>query len=455
MDSSSATESAFEQAKKYGEDLAKLYALEKVKRVNLQISNQKLQAIFSTTPDGLAVLDQELNIEEANPAFWSLVEQPPSQNAIPLVHILPYPELVDQLTNLSSPTQAVPQIEIDLPLTHTLWRSLLINAVPLSAGDKRGWVLSVHDLTERKRLENLKSEFINIAAHELRTPLAAILGFSQVLKESLEEKNYDISLHLIQTILKSSNRLKDIIDELIEFADIRYQTESPQATDSFDLIAVIQEVVQANLRSAQEKKLTIETTFNSKTLQLNGNRNIIKEALRHLIENAIIFNKPQGKIFIRATENGDAATVEIEDTGIGIAQKELDKIFDKFYQVEEHLTRSVGGLGLGLAIAQRGIQLHGGDITVTSKLNEGSCFTITLLKSSQVSSTDFDSGLKDAYEQTLAYGRDLAKAVTAERTMAQKLEKYQAARRQLLQALEDNLPIETIQTIVDQMEASE
>lgn len=448
MELSSASESAFEQAKKYGEDLVKLYAIEKAKRVNLQISNQKLQAVFSTTPDGLAVLDVNLNIEEANPAFWALVEKDAPETSIPIAEVLPFVALLESL-HQNSPIQ----VEIDVPLTQTLWRSLLINAVPLAAGEKHGWLLSAHDLTERKRLENLKSEFINIAAHELRTPLAAVLGFSQVLKETLPDQE-GLSAHLIDTILNSSNRLKFIIDELIEFADIRYQTEAPQTSGTFDIAETIRTVLDAAHRTADEKGITLSTDFAAGSISMSGNQNILQEALRHIIENAIIFNKPNGLVTVRLVDDEDTVVIKIEDSGIGIAQKEIGKIFDKFYQVEEHLTRSVGGLGLGLAIAARGIHLHDGEISVQSTLNRGSCFTIVLPKIAPATGTlDPESGLRDAYEQTLEYGKDLAKAVAAERKQSLQLREYQRLGRLLQEAFENEVSPDTLKTLVNELTA--
>ncbi len=444
-------ESAFAQAKKYGEDLAKLYALEKAKRVNLQISNQKLQAVFSTTPDGLAVLNKVLHIEEANPAFWAMIEKPATDKATPLLNVLPYPDLINRLQTPRTQTKSAIHFEVDLQISNTVFKTLLVNAVPLSAGGNRtGWVLSLHDLTEQKRLESLKNEFINIAAHELRTPLAAILGFSQVLKENLspEAESADLTNHLVDTILNSSNRLKSIIDELIEFADIRYQTESPQNTETFNLITVIQQALDELGRKALEKAINLETHFTRDPVNLSGDSTIVREAMKHIFENAILFNKKGGKVVIRVTENEEAAIVEVEDTGIGIPQTEISKIFDKFYQVEEHLTRSVGGLGLGLAIAQRGINLHGGTISVQSRLNEGTRFSIILPKTTTAPAIDYDAGLKDSYEQTLAYGKDLARAVAAERTMARKLKKYEQFQQDLLNALRHNPSLAEIKAIV-------
>lgn len=440
----------FVQAKKYGEDLVKLFAIEKAKRIKLEINNQKLQAIFSTNPDGLIVLDEALNIEEANPAFWSLIEQQNPGTTISIRQALPHPRLLAALENTPATGQTSCKIELEVQISDRVTRNLLINAVPLAASDQRGWVLSINDLTERKRLESLKSEFINIAAHELRTPLAAILGFSQVLRENMQEEETDeLSIHLVDTILSSSNRLKDIIDELIEFADIRYQNDSKGNT-TFNLITVVEQNIAQAQSPAFKKKLSIETTFSSPQIDVTGNPDIIKEVLKHLTENAIQFNKPGGKIFFRVTEIDDQIQIEVEDTGIGIPQTEISKIFDKFYQVEEHLTRSIGGLGLGLAIAQRGIQLYGGKITVTSKLNEGSCFTITFPRNSASLSMN-NEGIRDAYQQTLVYGRDLAKAVSAEKTLSVKVKKYEQLSRSLRAALNNNAPLEEVNALLDQI----
>lgn len=451
---SSQESSDFVQAKKYGEDLVKLFAIEKAKRIKLEISNQKLQAIFSTNPDGLIVLDEALNIEEANPAFWSLIERQNPGATVPLKQVLSHPRLLATLEGDSAAGQTSRKIEAEVQISDRVTRNLLINAVPLAASDQRGWVLSISDLTERKRLESLKSEFINIAAHELRTPLAAILGFSQVLRENMQEENSDeLSIHLVDTILSSSNRLKDIIDELIEFADIRYQNDGKGNT-VFNLVTLVEQNIVQIEALAFKKKLTIETAFSSPQIEITGNPDIIKEVLKHLTENAVQFNKPGGKIFFRVLEIDNQIQIDIEDTGIGIPQTEIHKIFDKFYQVEEHLTRSVGGLGLGLAIAQRGIQLYGGKISVTSKLNEGSCFTITFPKTSTALSMNSE-GIRDSYQQTLVYGRDLAKAVSAEKTLSVKVKKYEQLYRALRAAINAGAPTEEITALLDQIPAED
>ena len=447
-DPASDPESAFEQAKKYGEDLARLYAIEKARRVKLQISNQKLQAIFQATPDGLAVLDDALNVEEANPAFWALIERDAPSGKVSLQSILPQPALLAALQAPPPPERSHHTIEISLPLTETITRTLQFDAAPLAAGDQRGWLLLVHDLTERKRLEAMKNEFINIAAHELRTPLASILGFSHVLKETLAERGDELTNHLLGTILEAGDRLKGIVDELIEFASVREQSNSGQST-TFNLVSLIQETLQLITHRAIKHTLTIETHFSQPEIPVTANHSILREVLNRLLENAVTFNEPGGKIIVRAEARNDHVVVEVEDTGIGIPQKEQEKIFDKFYQVEEHLTRSVGGLGLGLAIARRGVELHGGTLTVASQLNKGSRFTITLPKTYHPSTPmENEKNLREAYQQSIAYGRDLARAIAAERKATLRLQTLEAMRQEILAALERGASLEEIESIV-------
>jgi DNA topoisomerase VI subunit B len=177
-----------------------------------------------------------------------------------------------------------------------------------------------------------------------------------------------------------------------------------------------------------------------------GDQLILSEAIYHLVENAVKFNKPSGQITVRvrfvlsglksSLKNGqNAVLIEIEDTGIGIPQTELDKIFNKFYQVEEHLIRTVGGLGLGLTIARRGTQRHGGQLSATSQLGQGSTFRIILPMITQSSDVSIDKRPDLAYQQMLVYAKDMAHAVIAQRKLSNKIQRIQTLSTMLTQEL--------------------
>lgn len=429
---------AYAQAMKYGQDLARIYALEKSKRQELEIANQKLNAIFKTAPNGLAVLDEHMQVTEANPQFEALLENQDNCLGQHLGQLLPDAELAQILE--SAGQEDAPFAGIEVSLTRPSDRTLQVTGAPLSAGRQRGWVVSLHDLSERKRLEGLKEEFIDIAAHELRTPLAIILGFASVLSENVDGAADPVTAAPIEAIVRAANRLKMIVDELVEFASARNRSRSDTELKAnfFDLWELVQHLLGTLDFQANQQGVQIVTQPPREQLMITGDRVIIAQAIEHLLENAIKYNHRGGSVSVHGSQTDDQTVLEIVDTGIGISSTELDNIFDMFYQVEEHMTRGQGGLGMGLAIAKRGIELHGGEITVQSVLGQGSRFAVTLPPAGTQISISSKDRLDTAHKQTLAYGRDLARAFTAQRNMARQLQNVSNWGQQMLDCLEQS-----------------
>lgn len=425
----SETQQAYAQARAYGKDLARLYAIEKERRKELETTSQKLRAIFDNVPTGLAVVDNDLTILEANLRFLALFEQTADCIGQSLAALLPIKSLQTTVQSIKTGSERLDSVEIEI--TQPVQRALLIKLSPLS--DNQGWVLVFHDLTEQKRLEGLKNEFINIAAHELRTPLAGVMGFVSVLREDIKDTDNAGAMEIIELILQSTDRLKAIIDELVDFATTQRVTEESLHISDIDLGRLFSKSFKILQSQIKAKGITYQVELPNQPLIIRGDQRILSEAFYHLLENAIKFNKPQGKITVRAylpsasdptiETKVETVIIEIKDTGIGIPQTELTKIFDKFYQVEEHLVRAIGGLGLGLTIAQRGLQRHGGQLSVTSQLGQGSIFRVTLPTVAQLSSVSIDNRLDVAYQQMLVYARDMAHAVASRRKLGKKMEK--------------------------------
>jgi signal transduction histidine kinase len=419
---------AYAQAQAYGRDLARLYTLEKERRKELEVTSQKLQAIFDTVPIGLAVVDNNLTIVEANPRFLALFEEKIECIGQPLSMLLPIETLLKSIKSLESGMDKSAGVEIEV--IKPVLRTLSINLSPL--GNGHDWVLVFHDLTERQRLEGLKNEFVNIAAHELRTPLAGVMGFVSVLKEDVKDTDNPMALEIMDLILQSTDRLKGIIDELVDFAASQRGSGDSLNITEVDLIQIFHQTIQV-LQPQIEAKNIIYQLETPQPLLIRGDQLILTEIIYHLIENAVKFNKPNGKITIRVYGLQSATLpiekleqqgiiIEIEDTGIGIPQTELDKIFDKFYQVEEHLVRAVGGLGLGLTIARRGVQGHGGQLWVTSQLGQGSIFRVMLPAISEPSNISIDNRLDVIHQQMLVYAQDTARAIASQRKLRKKME---------------------------------
>jgi signal transduction histidine kinase len=241
-----------------------------------------------------------------------------------------------------------------------------------------------------------------------------------------------MALEIMDLILQSTDRLKGIIDELVDFAASQRGSGDSLNITEVDLIQIFHQTIQV-LQPQIEAKNIIYQLETPQPLLIRGDQLILTEIIYHLIENAVKFNKPNGKITIRVHGLQSATLpiekleqqgiiIEIEDTGIGIPQTELDKIFDKFYQVEEHLVRAVGGLGLGLTIARRGVQGHGGQLWVTSQLGQGSIFRVMLPAISEPSNISIDNRLDVIHQQMLVYAQDTARAIASQRKLRKKME---------------------------------
>ncbi len=223
-------------------------------------------------------------------------------------------------------------------------------------------------------VDQIKSDFIAIASHELRTPLGLILGYAAMLREDL--KNPD-TMQQLDVVMSSALRLRDLIDDMVNVQHIE-EGRAKLVLAEFVLQEVVQEVVEAvsELYTAKEQEVLVNLP--PQPLSLRADREKITLVLNNLLTNAIKFTDARGRIMVSAERKNGDVQVHVADTGIGIPTREVERIFDRFYQVEPHLTRTYGGLGLGLAIAKGMVELHGGKIWVESVEGLGSRFSFSV-----------------------------------------------------------------------------
>jgi signal transduction histidine kinase len=366
------------QAVLYGRDLQRIYQAEKARRETLEAISRRMQAVFDSMTGGLLLIGDDLRIMDANPAFCALIER--EVNAIvgqPILAVLPASDLGSLLEEAASEERSTANGEIEL--TEPLPRTLLATISRVEAGKNKGWVVVLNDITAWKRMENLKTEFIGIASHELRTPLAIIMGYVSILAEELADRLNATEQEFLTSIVGSGERLSRIVDELVQFAEAE-GGEARFTELEIDLGEIAHEATSALEAKIREKGIEVREELPPQRAKVQGDRKMLLAVLRHLLENAVNFSQPEGKITVVIGEKDDFYQVDVKDTGAGIPQVELPRIFDKFYQVEEHMTRRLGGLGLGLSIAKRAVELHGGEIWAESVLDQGSTFSFTLPK---------------------------------------------------------------------------
>lgn len=227
---------------------------------------------------------------------------------------------------------------------------------------------------ELMRLDRMKSDFIAIASHELRTPLGLILGHATFLKEVVPQAHQE----QMEVIIRSSMRLKSIIEDLSTIAH-KDEGQSRIRREPFSIVKLIIDLASRFQEAAKEKNIELGYDVpESDPLIVEADRDKIDVALGNLIRNALTFTDAGGQVGIKAEGEGGYVKVFVVDTGIGIPAGEIERIFDRFYQVESHLTRRHGGMGLGLSIAKSMIEMHNGQIWVESKEATGSLFSFTL-----------------------------------------------------------------------------
>jgi two-component system phosphate regulon sensor histidine kinase PhoR len=227
---------------------------------------------------------------------------------------------------------------------------------------------------ELRTLDHMKSEFINIAAHELRTPLAILMGHAELLLSDVEDAE---TRERMQIIVRNAVRLRGLIDALLDMRHLQ-RGEAPFQIEAFDMRDLIEDALQDFVPTARSKALDVSVVVPPDLPTVESDREKVLCALTNLVDNAIRFTPREGKIGVDVVANEGTVEVSVWDTGVGIAEEEFERIFQPFYQIEESLTREHEGLGLGLAIAKGMIERCGGQIWVESTPGKGSRFLFTL-----------------------------------------------------------------------------
>ena len=226
---------------------------------------------------------------------------------------------------------------------------------------------------ELAELERLKTDFIAITSHELRTPLGLILGHATFLRETAG-KEYAEQLDMI---IRNATRLKEIVENLSDVEN--YQTGSARVRSrQVSLARIAQDVILTFQEEARSRNITLNGELGNSPYFFDADGLKISIALSNLVKNALQFTDTNGCVTVKVEEDSGYMKVAVHDNGIGIPPRDLPRVFERFFQVESHLTRRYGGMGLGLAVAKAMVELHGGRIWAESEVGKGSTFTFLL-----------------------------------------------------------------------------
>ncbi|MBW4632396.1 MAG: PAS domain S-box protein [Iphinoe sp. HA4291-MV1] len=363
------------------------------------IERQRYQELFDFAPDGYLVTNTEGKILEANRAAAALLNLSKSfLIGKPLINFIPEQErraFRTQLIQLSD-KERMQEWEICLQQRkgHLFDASLSVTTVRDRQGKLLGWRWLVRDITSRKQAEEkmrsiqlqnlelqesvrIKTHMMAVVSHELRTPLNSILGFSQLLLRRYYNLFVPELRDMIERIIRSGKHLLTLVENMLDFSRLeRDKLElNPQ---EFNLVELVTATTEELRCLAEQKNLTLILHANIENPRILNDSVRLRQVLVNLLSNAIKFTDTGGVIVEVQQLNQDKVMLMVKDTGIGIPESQLTNIFQEFWQADKSTTRKQGGIGLGLAIADKLVRLMHGTITVESNLGAGSTFRIEL-----------------------------------------------------------------------------
>lgn len=226
-------------------------------------------------------------------------------------------------------------------------------------------------------VNQMKSAFLSAVSHELRTPLTSIRAYLDSLREDLDRPGLEAPLRFVGILDEESRRLSDLIDSILSFSHLE-RGSNPLEFKVLDVRRALSTAVEALAPMAEAKKVSLQTCLADADITIEADLELLKQLLLHLGGNAIKFTPPGGQVRITADADETGLVLTFEDTGIGIPEDQLGRIFERFYQVDQSLVRRFGGTGLGLALCKSIVDVHGGRIEVHSTVGEGSRFVVRL-----------------------------------------------------------------------------
>ncbi|MCX8123877.1 MAG: ATP-binding protein [Spirochaetes bacterium] len=336
-------------------------------RIN-ELTNEKnkLFMIIESIHDPIALIDEDKKIAIYNKAFANCFEYPENITNKYYFTVIRHSELNAKIHIAFSQKQRI-SFEETIAGNH-----FQIFIYPFTEPAK-GILLLMHDVTEQKRIQQLKSDLVGNLSHELKTPISIIRGYLETIKDNIcDQKTAE---QFIESALTNVERQNAIINDMLKLNQL--ETSSYPVTESINLKKIINQCVELLMPKIQKKNLAIVMDIESLPQKVLGNAFLAEEIFFNLIDNAINYNNEKGSITITATKNSQSLSIHITDTGIGIPHDEIPRIFERFYRVDKSRSRETGGTGLGLSIVKHAALILGWTVGVTSSSN-GSTFTITI-----------------------------------------------------------------------------
>lgn len=341
-------------------------------RVSEQVPVLPVDAILDSLPLGVVVVDSNGREQFRNA---SARDSSVARHEVVLIDAA-----IERLAR--SAVAGVPATE-QLELVGPPVRVLVVSAIPSTS---TGAVITVEDITERWRLDQVRTDFVANVSHELKTPVGAISVLAEILEGEIEDET---AVKLVRRMVLESHRMASTIDDLLELS--RIQLGGEMTFSPVDLNSVIEEAIERSQPLAIKNNVSLQIVASGSDSTISGDRFQILSAIGNLVDNAIKYSEENGEVTISVRDAGDSVSIDVVDRGIGIPLASIDRIFERFYRVDRARSRDTGGTGLGLAIVRHVVTNHGGEVNVRSREGEGSTFSLSLPRQQASSAGTIDT----------------------------------------------------------------
>jgi two-component system phosphate regulon sensor histidine kinase PhoR len=342
------------------------YMVEKIRELftELSLKKEQLNSIISSIQEGLLVFDKTGKIILSNDSFKKIINESDIEDKYywEAIRVPQFSDLIKKVTEGERNYVAE-----ELPLKDKFF---ICSVTFLESREETVVILS--DITQMKNVEKIKKDFVVNVSHELRTPLTAIKGFVETLEESVEDENRNY----VEIIKRNTDRLINIVEDLLVLSELEEKGTTLELED-LQLKEMIERILKIFEPRMKEKGLNLELHVEDTAPRIMADAFKLEQALINLIDNAVKYTE-QGTIAISLKYLDSRVMIEIKDTGIGIPEEHIPRLFERFYVVDKSRSKRLGGTGLGLSIVKHIVLLHNGTLQVKSLPSQGTTFSISL-----------------------------------------------------------------------------
>ena len=360
-------------AQRIGFQLEKI--VNELEQLQKQIAKREsgMQTIFSAMHDALLVVDSSRQVILTNQTFRKLFDAPEISVATPMLEIVRDPTL-DQL--LTDAFRGDGPVRCELTLDGS---QIELHAVATrnESGEITGALVLFHDITELKKMDQVRRDFVANVSHELRTPLSILRGYIETLLDSPKTPREELT-RILRVMERHSDRLELLVEDLLTLAQLESGNPNLQM-GTLDLSSFLPEMVRDWEKKLTSKQLNMSVDVPTDLSPIRVDRTRLQEALYNLLDNAVKYSREHGEIRLSARQRDSEIELTVSDDGIGITKEDLPRIFERFYRADKARgPDKVRGTGLGLAIVKHIAQLHGGRVEAESELDKGTTIRVVL-----------------------------------------------------------------------------